>query len=356
MLIINTEQKSIYHFEPHGSSYRGRGGTKSIKMLNKLRLLKEKINKEKDKNVRNKLKKEWNELNDKYNDVNKKLLETIYGQLKNLFEVKLKKILPKYKYYPPSQICPRIKGIQTVENKIKTLNIEGAGYCNMWSLLFLEMVLLNPDKTINEIVDLLTKIAEDDPEYIMDVIRGYVWTAKETLELFGKEKLGVDDFTYITDSKQRRKFLKKNKNKYEAWINETLNNLKNSEIIDDLEGGSKLSKGFAKFSEKINPMSYALKNKKTRNLMTSSGDVTHDYIMPAVVEAGKPIAEASAMAASTALTGNPILGKVVFDSLWRNMVEKKGYSPIENQKSKTLGKVAKATGAVGEAYVGKNLG
>jgi hypothetical protein len=37
------------------------------------------------------------------------------------------------------------------------------------------------------------------------------------------------------------------------------------------------------------------------------------------------------------------------------MVEKPGYDPRQYQKSKTLGKVAKATGAIGEAYTAKNL-
>ncbi len=129
--------------------------------------------------------------------------------------------------------------------------------------------------------------------------------------------------------------------------------------FDKKSGGSKmsskLSQGFAKFSDKLNPFTPALKNKKTRNLMTSSGDITRNYIVPALVEVGKPVAEASAMALSTAATGNPLLGKVVFDSLYNNMVSKKGYDPRQNQKSKELGKIASATGKVAELYFGKNL-
>jgi len=111
------------------------------------------------------------------------------------------------------------------------------------------------------------------------------------------------------------------------------------------------SKGLVKATDAINPMTYALKNKGTSKLMAQSGDTTHDYILPAVVSAGKPIYDATMMAASTAATGNPLLGKVAGDTLWNEMVAKKGYNPEKNQKSKELGQLSGAFGkAVAKPY------
>jgi hypothetical protein len=144
-------------------------------------------------------------------------------------------------------------------------------------------------------------------------------------------------------------------NNFRKELEDYKNRAKNVKKFGGSKLSSKLSQGFAKVAEKINPFGVALKNKKTANLLTSSGDITHDYILPAVVEAGKPIGEAVFMSGSTALTGNPLLGRAVYNSLWKNMVADKGYDPRQYQKSKTLGKVAKATGAIGEAYTAKNL-
>lgn len=106
--------------------------------------------------------------------------------------------------------------------------------------------------------------------------------------------------------------------------------------------GSTLAKG----AEYANPMMWALKNKDTSNLMGQSGELTHDYLLPAVVSAGKPIYDATAMAASTMLTGNPVLGKVAADTMWNEMVAKPGNDPRQYQKSKELGELS---GTFGQA-------
>ncbi len=93
-------------------------------------------------------------------------------------------------------------------------------------------------------------------------------------------------------------------------------------------------------TDAINPMSYMLKNKKTAKAMGATGQATHDYILPAVVEAGKPIFDATAATASTMLTGNPVLGKAIASTMWNQMVEKPGYDPRQNQKSKELGELS----------------
>lgn len=122
--------------------------------------------------------------------------------------------------------------------------------------------------------------------------------------------------------------------------------------------GKSVSKGFekmAKGTEYINPMMWAIKDKGTSKLMRQSGQLTNDYLLPAVVEAGKPVMDAVAMSASTALTGNPLLGKAVMDTAWKEMVEKPGYDPRKRQKSEALGEISKAVGQVASAKAKKNL-
>jgi hypothetical protein len=100
-----------------------------------------------------------------------------------------------------------------------------------------------------------------------------------------------------------------------------------------------------------NPMMWALSDKGTSQAMAKSGEITHDYLLPAVVSAGKPIYDATAITASTMLTGNPVLGKAVADTLWNEMVAKKGADPRQNQKSKELGDLSGFAGkAVAEPY------
>jgi hypothetical protein len=104
------------------------------------------------------------------------------------------------------------------------------------------------------------------------------------------------------------------------------------------------TQGLAQGAIYANPMMWALKDKTTSKLMGDLGEVTNDYLLPAVVSAGKPIYDATAMGASTLLTGNPILGKALADSLWDNMVAKPGYDPRERQKSELLGEVSEIVG------------
>ena len=116
-------------------------------------------------------------------------------------------------------------------------------------------------------------------------------------------------------------------------------------IIKKLKSaGEKMAQGISKGSEYVNPMMWAIKDKNVRGAMATSGQITNDYLLPAVVSAGKPIYDATAMTASTMLTGNPVLGKAVADTLWNEMVAKKGFDPRENQKSKELGQLSATFG------------
>jgi hypothetical protein len=113
------------------------------------------------------------------------------------------------------------------------------------------------------------------------------------------------------------------------------------------KAGKNLSKGIDTVSQglsKINPMMIALNDKKTSKLMSQSGKLTNDTLLPAVVAMGKPVYDATAMAASTAITGNPIAGKMLADTLWDNMVAKKGIDPRDRQTNALLGAVSGTIG------------
>jgi hypothetical protein len=119
--------------------------------------------------------------------------------------------------------------------------------------------------------------------------------------------------------------------------------------------GKAFSKGI-KALNKANPIMLAIKDKKARGAMTTSGDIAYNYALPAAVEVGKPALDAAAMAASTAVTGNPLAGKVLVDTLWDKMVAEKGYDPRQRQRSQLLGSVSKEAGKVAGQETRAKLG
>lgn len=174
-----------------------------------------------------------------------------------------------------------------------------------------------------------------------------------------------DTLTWMTDPKTCHLYFDKNgKKRSEEESEDLVMRYKWADSDDEVVTGGgknpfrKLTKGFKAMQRgidkgfaaidisKVNPMAYAAKDKNARALSHDLFDATQNYIMPAVVSAGKPIYTATAATASTAATGNPILGKAASDALWNQMVAKKGYDPRQNQKSKLLGEVASDSGRV----------
>eukprot|EP01033_Poteriospumella_lacustris_P013326 gene13326-9547_t len=98
---------------------------------------------------------------------------------------------------------------------------------------------------------------------------------------------------------------------------------------------------------KLNPISQMIKDKKTRNLMMQSGDLTNDYLLPATVSTFKPIGEAFA---------TMFLGPA--GNLGYNQIMKYGLQPVnpeKRQKSKMLGDVAELAGNVAADKVGGSV-
>lgn len=108
---------------------------------------------------------------------------SINKQLKELFEVKLNQYTSgKVRFIPPNHICPYKKGFQALEGEIKGMNIEGGGFCMMWSLFVMEMILNNPTKTTKDIIEKVMDLTKEDPQFLKDTIRGYVVGVEQLLE------------------------------------------------------------------------------------------------------------------------------------------------------------------------------
>jgi hypothetical protein len=111
----------------------------------------------------------------------------------------------------------------------------------------------------------------------------------------------------------------------------------------------KINETFGKIGTAVNPMNYAMKNKKVTNLMRQSGQLTDKYLLPAAVSAGLPLYYGAAGTAGMMLGGplGALAATRAADTLWQEAVVKKGYDPRERQKSKVLGAIAEKVGQAG---------
>jgi tRNA1(Val) A37 N6-methylase TrmN6 len=157
MLIYRPDDKTIERYEPHGSGFLSGG---------------------KDDDTFNKI-------------------------LKEMFEVKMKPYLKEYtpKFYTPAEICPNMKGFQTLENQIKGIKKEGGGFCGLWALFALELMFLNPTMKTTEILNLALNITNKDPQYIKNIIRGYVVKTEKLLDNYIKKIDKANSFNYAKGSK-----------------------------------------------------------------------------------------------------------------------------------------------------------
>ena len=111
----------------------------------------------------------------------------------------------------------------------------------------------------------------------------------------------------------------------------------------------KINETFGKIGTAVNPINYAMKNKKVTNLMRQSGQLTDKYLLPAAVSAGLPLYYGAAGTAGMMLGGpvGALAATRAADTLWQEAVVKKGYDPRERQKSKVLGAIAEKVGQAG---------
>jgi hypothetical protein len=137
---------------------------------------------------------------------NAKADKTFNQVLKRMFEIEMKPYLKELtpKFISPDQLCPNIKGFQTLEEQLGLLEQEGGGFCGMWSLFILELIFLNPTLSTKEIIQEALTLAKSKPQYLRNVIRGYVLKIEKMLDSYVK-KIGINDgFDYKTPNKLKK--------------------------------------------------------------------------------------------------------------------------------------------------------
>lgn len=172
-LIYKVENNEIEHFEPHGGEFNA---------------------------------------DEKIQSSAKKILTYFVAILNR--HLKRNGLREDVKYIEASQVCPYIKGLQTIEaeSKIKRKpKLEPPGYCSAWSMFFCELNLKNPTLTSREILNsvynyLTTKAS--GPDYLKRVIRGYSGYIYQTIErylsIFFKPKLTVQEAIEIGKTNNSR--------------------------------------------------------------------------------------------------------------------------------------------------------
>jgi hypothetical protein len=179
MLIYNVELNELYRFEPHGERYE-----------------KEKLFYE-SKNIPDE------QLNKILNNFTNN--EMVIKELKQI------------KYISPVESCPKIKksvrsGFQAMENyylqiilsekEMNELNKKEDGFCQAWSWFMIDLIMLNPNKTISDIYKEAHKALENDPYSFRSVIRGFILEVESELININKdlslEKIASDDIPTIS--------------------------------------------------------------------------------------------------------------------------------------------------------------
>jgi hypothetical protein len=147
LLIFKIDTREIIRFEPHGEATHG--------------------------NTKDKMDIE-------FNNFCKKLTEDINDYL-NL-NIKGKR---PFKFVPPTDICPRVpnfegaykRGFQSMENVMNSKT----GFCQLWSMFFMECVLRNPDMDIRDVYKEAYDVMKDQPSFFLAVIKGYFVEVNELL-------------------------------------------------------------------------------------------------------------------------------------------------------------------------------
>lgn len=114
-----------------------------------------------------------------------------------------------------SSICPRLKGLQTLEAtaKERTKN-DGNNYCLLWSIFVTELVLNNPNLSTSEILSqiLQKKTDEDISLYLLKVARGYSKIISDKIEKYFSDifgiKLSIPEYSKIINGENRKQLLK----------------------------------------------------------------------------------------------------------------------------------------------------
>jgi hypothetical protein len=250
VLILKPNIMTAYRFEPHGESFGGSNSGDEDK-INKL-------------------------LEDMFN--NKELIKEI----------------GKFKYVKPSETCPVFtksvqRGFQGMENyyfhrlsdkeQRRLKAFEAGGFCQAWSFFLIELYMMSPESTIEEIYIIAHDELENDPQSFREVIRGYITDVNKELSKFtnftlGKRSQDIEKNLRLYYNEEIEKLIKEQKEHAKEKHNKLKDKLKSKNITDDefneiydemeqKEAGNLYNKSFIKFVDFIK------KNKEMNNLIES---------------------------------------------------------------------------------------
>ena len=168
MLIYRQDLNTIDHFEPHGSflDLRPEYGDKMTRILQLVI--------------------------DKINEINATPESRFYNVLPNNIHL-----------MPSNEVCIRGPGLQAIQSQLASFSIEGSGYCQMWSLLFAEMALLNPTINSTEILETIYGLLnrQDGPVFLSNIIRGYVSMLGDEISIYLSQYINnaftIENISYI---------------------------------------------------------------------------------------------------------------------------------------------------------------
>jgi hypothetical protein len=155
LLIIKVDTREIIRFEPHGSMVR------------------------------------TNDIKD--NEFANNFLEDLTKKINNYLDL-YKPHKRTFYYFEPNYICPRLnnnlrrEGFQMLEESDRRhrKTNEGGGFCQLWSMFFMECIIRNPDMDIKDVYKYAYTLMNDDPKYFRDVIRGYFIDIDEEIKKMNK--------------------------------------------------------------------------------------------------------------------------------------------------------------------------
>ena len=138
----------------------------------------------------------------------------VNAALKKLFEQTLQPKLGELDFkFPQEEMndalaqlhLPPMKGLQELEILADgKKEEEGGGYCQMWSLFVMECMLINPEMSTEDIIRQCYEVSKADPQYLRDLIRGYVQNMSVELEKAMGKKADIKRGQALTQ-KQRVK-------------------------------------------------------------------------------------------------------------------------------------------------------
>ena len=168
MLIYKRNLNTFEHFEPHGSSFS---------------------------------------LDPRYGDKIKTILEALVHKINELNDrpsTIFSNSLPHaISFIPSNQVCIRDRGLQAVQEELGGFEIERGQYCQMWSFLFAELALLNPNISSRDILDQIFRLLDtkDGPRFLTNVIRGYVSMLGDGISMYLSEYVNneftIENMSYI---------------------------------------------------------------------------------------------------------------------------------------------------------------